>query len=144
MATPPVMNGQHDGFGIQIKLCNQIADQPRTDEWMIDRAENDPLGFDSLQASYPRADGRQLALLPTRIHNDQGGVQLRDRANLLRARAEHDAGHADPRVSRDLNQMFEKCSFAVGKQRFRSSHPAGSAGGEDYGSEQTGPLTPPK
>src|SRR3982074_1733889 len=143
MAAPPVMNGQNDGFGIQIKLCNQIADQPCTHERMIDGTQNDPLGFDPLQAADPRADGRQLALLPTRIHNDQGGVQLRDRANLLRARAEHDASHANARVSRDLNQMFEKSSFAVGKQRLRSSHPAGSAGGEYDCGKQTGSLTPP-
>src|SRR6266481_2088807 len=141
MAAPPVMNGQNDGFGIQIKLRHQISDQPCTHERMIDRAQNDPLGFDALQASYPRADGRQLALLSARIHNDQGGVQLRDRTNLLCARAEHDASDANARVSRDLNQMFEKSAFAVGKQRLRSSHPAGSAGGENDGSEQKGPLT---
>src|SRR5882672_3881395 len=141
MAAPPVMNGQNDGFGIQIKLRHQIADQPCTHERMIDRAENDPFGFDPLKAADPRADGRQLALLPTRIHNHQGGVQLCDRANLLRARAEHDASHANARVSRDLNQMFEKSSFAVGKQRFRSSHPAGSPGGENDSSEQTAPFT---
>src|SRR6267378_3958414 len=112
MAAPPVMNGQNDGFGIQVKLCDQIADQPCTHERMIDRAQNDPLGFDPLQAADPRADGRELALLPTSIHNDQGGVQLRVRANLLRARAEHDASHANARVSRYLIHMSENTESA--------------------------------
>ncbi len=144
MAAPPIVSGQDDGFAARIKLTDQIAHQPGAHERMIDRAENDSIGFDALEAPYPLADRRQLALLPILVQNDHRDFQVRDRTDLLGARAKHDAGHSDARIACYLNQVFEESAFAVGKQRFRSAHPAGSAGGENDGGEQTGPLTPPK
>src|ERR1700680_3471581 len=100
MAAAPVESGQDDRFSVQIKLSDQIADQPGTDERMIDGAENYSLGFDTLQASYPRANGRELALLPIRVQNGHGGLKLRDGPDFVGAGAKHDASHADARMAR--------------------------------------------
>jgi len=89
-------------------------------------------------ASYPRADETRWPC-SNEIH-DQGGVQLRDRANLLRARPEHDASYANARVSRDLTDVREMF-LRVGKQRFgrpiRLEAPAGVMTGK-----QTSPHAP--
>src|ERR1700687_1630716 len=114
MAAPPTVCGQNDRLAVQIKLSDQIAYQPGAHQRVIDRAEDDAIGFDTIQTSYPRADGRQLALLPIGIQNDHGVFQLCDGADFVRAGAEHDTGHADARMAGYLNQMFEESAFTVG------------------------------
>ena len=111
---------------------------------MIHRTENDSFGPEIFHAAYPRANGRQLTLLPIWIQDDYGFIEFGDRADFVGAGAQHDARNDDARMPRNLNQMFQERAFAVGKQRFRSSHPARSAGGENDGSEQSAPLIPPR
>ena len=103
MPPPLVVGGQDDQFLIRIKLFDQFADQRRAHQRVIDRAEDDSVGFDVLQAANPRPDGGQLALLPISIQDDLRGIELRDSADFIRACAKHDASYADARMARNLN-----------------------------------------
>jgi len=136
------MNGQHDGFGIQIKLCNQIATKPRTDEWMIDRTQNDPLVSIPSRASYPRAVWTTSARLPTRFTTTRRRPAS-DRANSSRSRPSR-REFTPMRECRCLESDVEKCSFAVGKHALPVGPIRLEATAREYDcGKGNRPLTPP-
>src|ERR1019366_3549232 len=138
MTAAPFVHRKNDDFLILVKPCNQAADQSCGHQRVIDRTEQYPVRFDSRQAAQARANGGELPLPPAGIQYDYGRVELGHGTNLFGARAQDDARQANARMACNMEQVFEECGLAVGKQRFRSSHPAGGAGGKDDGGEQAG------
>jgi len=100
---------KNDGFGIQIKLRHQIADQPCTHERMIDRAENDPFGFRS-----PQGCGSPAQMDDSWPCSQRGFTTTKEVSSFAIVRISSALAPSTtrvtpmPRVSRDLNQMFEK------------------------------------
>ena len=60
MAAAAIVSWKNDELLVLIKSLYQIADKTPAHQRMIDRAENDPVGIDSLQTTQARADGRKL------------------------------------------------------------------------------------
>src|ERR1700722_4759867 len=133
MAAASLVSGQNDRFLFLVKSLDQLADKPSTSQRMIDGAQNHTLRAESFQPANSCPYGGKLALFPIRIQYHVSRIEFRRISNGFRSGAQNDARDADTRMARHGNQMFKESAFAVGQQGFRSSHPAGSAGGEDNG-----------
>src|SRR6266853_6829087 len=138
MAAAAIVGGKNNGLLLFVKPFHQIADQERTHQGMNDWTEYNPVGIDSLQTSQARAYGGKLPVFPLRVQYNERRIEFRNCPDHFSARAQYDTRHANPRMARNLDQMFEKGPFAIGKQCFRSSHPARGACREDNSGKQTG------
>src|SRR5580765_937565 len=134
MSSPPFINGQNDGLAGSIESFNQLSDESRTDEWMINQKKNYAIGLRGKTAQ-GRLNRTQLPLFPVFIDDDFIGRKIYFFGDGLGVGSQHDTPHADFWVVGYIQQMLEEGAPLEGKQRFRRSHPAGCAAREDDGCE---------
>src|SRR5262252_3226809 len=98
--------------------------------WTEEQATRSPR-----QTANCHLNGAQLTAFPILIDDDFVCFERNLRGNSFRIRSKHDAAHTDTGMLCYVEQMFEKRTALIGKQRLWRTHAVRSTAREYYGGE---------
>src|SRR5271154_6518029 len=122
-----------------IKCLDQLRDQPRRDQGMVYRTNDDSLRIGREKISYRALYGRKWTGLPIHIDDHLRVTEPELRLNLCRSRAQHHPPQPDPRMLGGPPQIFHKRSAANFHQRLGKSHSPRFARSENRGGQHRYP-----